>query len=439
MVWRANSSVEVPGLQLMSLHSQYKFNRLLAMTSLLMAVPGAFPAEAREKVLHRFSYYSDGAFPSGLISDRKGNLYGTTYSGGGNNCGITIGECGTIFEIAKDGTETILHAFNGADGAEPSGPLLRDSSGNFYGATAAGGGSCQDDEFGCGTVFKLTRHGEETLVYTFKGGSDGWTPGNLIADASGNLYGVTANGGNPNSACRGYGCGTVFELQPNGNKIALYRFQGGNDGWWPASGMIFDGAGNLYGATFYGGGSTACQYGCGTVFKIAPNGTETVLHDFQGGRDGAVPEAGVITDEAGNLYGITAAGGGTCSTWGASGCGTVFRLAPEGTETILYAFQGGADGSTPIAGVISDLAGNLYGTTSYGGSTSYYCGVGCGTVFKLAPDGTKTVLITFRPKMGEFPGTALLAGRGGALYGTALRGGEGKNSQGYGVVYKLTP
>lgn len=242
----------------------------------------------------------------------------------------------------------------------------------------------------------------QTALYVFQGGSDGASPqAGLITDKAGNLYGTTYYGGG--TGCYGDGCGTVFKLAPDGTETVLYTFQGGNDGEFPQAGLVQDKAGNLYGTTSEGGG-TGCEYnlGCGTVFKLAPDGTETVYYTFGGGSDGGDPQAGLIMDKTGNLYGTTNEGGGTGCDLGL-GCGTVFKVAPGGTETVLHAFcaqQNCTDGANPEAGLIADKAGDLIGTTSLGGGGRADCfgGVGCGTIFKLTSDGTETTLYSFCAK-----------------------------------------
>lgn len=243
---------------------------------------------------------------------------------------------------------------------------------------------------------------KETILYAFQGGSDAASPqAGLIADKGGNLYGTTYYGGG--TGCYGDGCGTIFKLAPDGTETVLYAFRGGNDGEYPQAGLVADKAGNLYGTTSEGAG-TGCfdSDGCGTVFRLAPDGSLTVLHSFTGGSDGGEPEAGLIVDKAGNLYGTTYVGGGTgCDL--SLGCGTVFEVTPGGTETVLHAFcaqQNCTDGGNPQSGLIADKAGNLIGTTSLGGSGRPDCfgGFGCGTIFKLASDGTETTLYSFCAK-----------------------------------------
>ena len=196
----------------------------------------------------------------------------------------------------------------------------------------------------------------------------------MIGDGAGNLYGATAAGGDLN-------LGTVFKLDKTGKETVLHTFTGGADGAQPAAGVIRDKAGNLYGTTAFGG---TCPHfdGCGTVFKLDKTGKETVLYTFMDGGDGGFPEAGLVRDAAGNLYGTTSFGGiFTCSY----GCGTVFKVDTAGKETALYTFTSGADGAQPYAGVILGAAGHLYGTTEYGGDISGACSAGCGVVFMIAP------------------------------------------------------
>jgi uncharacterized repeat protein (TIGR03803 family) len=396
----------------------------------LSSAMGGAPAAAAEKTIYKFRNGSDGATPlSELIADGAGNLYGTTNIGGRGSC--EFGGCGTVFKVTPKGAETILYAFTGgSDGEEPVGGLVVDESGNLYGTAAVGGSS-----FG-GTVFKLAPDGTETTLYTFQDRSDGMYPqSTLLRDGAGDLFGTTLEGGSFNGAdCQDQGCGTVFELKPDGTKLTLYTFQGGSDGWSPTGALIADQSGNLYGTT-EAGGDTTCDggtLGCGTVFKLAPDGTETQLHAFHGGSgDGSGPEGGVIADAAGNLYGTTG-GSGSCPFL-QTGCGTVFRLAPDGTETVLYDFQGGSDGVSPRAGLIMDKNGDLYGTTEYGGGAGCKKFLdGCGTVFKLTPDGKETVLARFEGKNGNEPTASLLL-LNNTLYGTTSTGGHQKN----GVVFEL--
>ncbi len=396
--------------------------------ALLGTVTGQ-PIFASEKILHSFESGSDGAWPyDGLIADSAGDLYGTTNVGGGGNC--QFGGCGTVFRLTSSGTETVLYSFQGgSDGAYPYGGLTFDRAGNLFGTTGTGG-NCTES---CGTVFKLGTDGTKHILYAFQGGSDGAVPlGTLFIDRKGNLYGVTGDGGSFNgSECINDGCGTVFELKADGTKVTLYTFQGGSDGAVPQAGLTRGSDGNFYGTTSEGGvNCDGISTGCGTVFKVTPRGDESVLYAFHGESDGYAPDAGLIVDKAGNFYGTTNSGS-SCPSNPTFGCGTVFKVSPSGNETVLYSFQGGADGEHPVGGVVLDKAGNLYGTTYYGGGT--HCkGSGCGTVFKLAPDGTETVLCAFYGKRGQYPEASLLL-KDKKIYGTATQGGSAND----GVVFSL--
>jgi uncharacterized repeat protein (TIGR03803 family) len=360
-------------------------------------------------ILHSFDF-TDGAFPwDTLIIGPGGSLYGTTFSGPGNS-GV-----GSVFKLALDGTETTLYSFTGsADGGEPQAGLVRDSAGNFYGTTGPIGGA--------GAVFKLDRSGTETVLYRFVGANeDGHPMGNLVRDADGNLYGTVSLGS------AGQGSGTVFKIDSSGTETILHEFTGGADGGNPIAGVIRDSAGNLYGTTNLGG-SQACNSGCGVVFKIDPSGAETVLYSFTGGLDGFYPNGGLIQDAAGNLYGTTYFGG-------TIGDGTVFMLTPAGVKTVLYNFIGQpSDGALPVGNLIRDSAGNFYGVTFAGGIRSF------GTVYKLDKNGKETVLYRFKGKPdGQWPETGLTRDSAGNLYGTTVYGGSCSQTTGCGIVFKIAP
>ncbi|MGH6887704.1 MAG: choice-of-anchor tandem repeat GloVer-containing protein [Rhizomicrobium sp.] len=405
--------------------------RLLAGAMLPLAAAAALAAGSASpalanghsfEVVYSFAGGNDGVEPfSNLIKDQAGNLYGTTQIGGRDCSGLG---CGTIFEIAPDGTETVLYAFSDRrkDGNFPDGGLLEDSAGNFYGTTVGGG------THGLGTVFRLAPDGTNTTLHSFNLKAGYWPRASLIADGEGNLYGTTSLGGDTQGCNSGSGCGVLFELAPDGTETVLHKFTGGSDGALPLSGLLRI-AGNFYGTTQYGGGGacTGTTSGCGIVFELAKgkghSWTEKVLYAFQGGTDGFNPIGTLIADSAGNLYGTTAQGGNSGCV---DGCGTVFKLAPDGTETVLYAFPGGDGGAAPVAGVIVDK-GNLYGTTEEGGASND------GTVFSLAPDGTLTTLHSFAGSDGEYPGRGALLEVGPYLYGTTVDGG----SAGDGVVFRV--
>ncbi|MGA7078008.1 MAG: choice-of-anchor tandem repeat GloVer-containing protein [Terriglobales bacterium] len=374
----------------------------LALVCVLLLVVRIAHAQS-ETVLYSFLGAPDGANPiAGVILDAKGNLYGTTDNGGTSGLG-------TVFKLAPDGDETVLYSFAGhAEGANPYAGLVRGKKGYLYGATLYTG-----DNETYGTLFKVSPKGVHTVLYAFTGGADGADPygENLILDKAGNLYGTGYSGGT-------FEEGVVFEFSASGTESVLYSFTGGTDGARPYAGVVEDKLGNFYGTTLQGG-----AFGLGTVYKVTPSGTETVLHSFAGGSDGATPYGGVILDSKGNLYGTTAGGG-------SSSAGIVFKLSPSGTETLLHTFAGGADGANPTVALVRDKAGNLYGTTSGGGSSND------GTVFEFSPSGTHTILYTFTGGAdGAEPGSDLILDKQGNLYGTTIGGG----TLGLGVVYKVTP
>jgi uncharacterized repeat protein (TIGR03803 family) len=333
-------------------------------------------------------------------------------------------------------------------------------------------------------VYELSANGTETVLHSFAGPpADGATPGaGLVRDGAGNLYGTTVYGG-----AFGYGDGTVFEVSASGAETVLYDFgqsssdgvlpQGGlvrdavgnlygtttdggasgdgtvfrlsptgketvlesfdiSDGWSP-QGNLIDGTGGLIGATLQGGGGSACLHGCGTVFMVDEAGQETVLYSFAGApADGADPTGSLLRDGAGNLYGTTAYGGQdtACDFSNGTGCGTVFKLTPSGQETVLHGFSGGAGGAGPAAGLVEDSKGNLYGAAGFGGDRTCASG-GCGVVFELSPTGKEKVLYTFTgpPSVGNGPGALLLSGN--AFYGTTGEGG----AYNCGTIFRITP
>ncbi len=336
-----------------------------------------------ESVLHGFTGAPSSCGTTGNPACDGANPYSGVIRDKSNNAfGTTnsggASNMGAVYKLAA-GTETVLHSFTGApsDGAFPYAGVVEDSSGNLYGTTSAGGAS------NSGAVFKVDAAGTETLIYSFTGGTDGGLPyGGLVRNAAGNLFGTTATGGVTTGNCFPSGCGVVFVVTPAGKQHVLYRFTGSPDGASPYSGLVADSTGNLYGTT-YNGGTGACTNGCGVVFELDKAGGETVLYSFKGPpTDGAFPLGGVVRDSAGNLYGTTTYGGATDN-------GAVFELQPSGTETVLYSFTGKTDGAIPRAGLILDTAGNLYGTTYNGGNTGAACGGEpadtCGVVFKVKP------------------------------------------------------
>jgi uncharacterized repeat protein (TIGR03803 family) len=330
-----------------------------------------------ESVLHSFNEGNgDGAYPEGsLLVDASGDLYGTTLLGGDGPCSVT---CGTVFELSPPTNggwiENILDNFNGTDGANPADNLVVGRDGSFYGTTQNGG------EYGRGTAFKLAKGTDgawnETVLYSFTGeGEDGIVPtSGLMFDRFGNLYGTTYAGGNHNK-------GIAFELRQGAKgewtEAVLHSFDG-RDGAYPVAGLVTDTAGNIY-----GGCPNEGPRHNGVVFKLTRGRNNrwafTILYDFPRHKDGWGPVGTLIRDPEGNLYGVTAAGGNTACE---SGCGTVFKMSPRAdgrwSYAVLHRFNG-HDGELPEAGLIWDMHGNLYGTTFYGGTN------GGGAAFEITP------------------------------------------------------
>jgi uncharacterized repeat protein (TIGR03803 family) len=377
-------------------------------------------------VLHSFvGYPTDGGQPvAGLLMDAAGNLYGTTLYGGNNDsCQDSGIGCGTVFELDTERVETVLHNFNGPDGATPYGNLIMDAKGRLYGTTTYGGvtTSCSGTGYaGCGVVFMLSA-GKETVLHRFTGGADGaWPVGGVVMDTRGSLYGTTNAGGSA-------GGGVAFKLVGT-KETVLHSFTGGKDGNYLTAGLLMDAAGNLYGTDVFGG-DIDCDYpdGCGVVFKLTGKQL-SVLYSFTGPPDGANPEASLLMDAVGNLYGTTADGGEGYNA------GTVFELSRSGNERVLHRFRVNYrvqhDGVSPVSAVVRDAHGNTYGTTEEGGLD------GDGVVYKITPDGKETILHSFCSadcSDGAHP-NALIIDVQGNLYGTAFGGGV----NGKGTIFKIT-
>jgi uncharacterized repeat protein (TIGR03803 family) len=383
----------------------------LALICVLISIAASQPAEAQTyTILHTFTAGADGAEPQyWLVGDANGNLYGTTWAGGCNPaCNY-----GTVYKIDVNGNESVIHVFPSyeGDGEQPSSALVMDSAGNLYGTTQNGGtpeyGCAQPPgATGCGTVYKLTANAQESVLYNFlptsaqiptgpvllnggklygaasgttsgglvyqlgtssglamlyqfTGGTDGAEPfQGLIRNKAGNLYGTTEDGGTS-------GVGTIFMLDPAGNKTTLHNFTG-PDGAYPSGPLLMDATGNLYGVTREGGTSLI-----GTLFELDTNNNLTVLYSFIGGSQGAYPSGNLFRDGAGNFYGTTEQGGGSKD-------GTVYKVTPAGAETVLHAFTGSPDGESP-SGLLY-YRGALYGTTGGGGDPTCQCGI----VYKLS-------------------------------------------------------
>jgi uncharacterized repeat protein (TIGR03803 family) len=370
---------------------------------------------------------------AGLIMDASGNLYGVAESGG-------IYGAGVVYELSRTTggawSETVLYNFKGGaeDGAQPHATLMADSAGNLYGTTVAGGPAGRTCRTGCGTVFMLTASAggwQESVLYFFTGGAGGSVPyAGVVMDSAGNLYGATLDGGAANA-------GMLYKLTPGAagwQQTVLYSFQGRPDGSAPYPTPVLDAAGNLYGTTNAGG-----PRNLGIVYMLAPQAdgswTEQVLHGFAGGADGANPLAGLIFDRSGNLYGTTSYGG-------TSNCGIAFALGPNAaggwTERLLHTFLGvtAYDGENPN-GLTFDAHGSLYGTTTGGGVDNP------GTIFKMTHNSgggwQETVLYSFTAgDDGAYPSSGVVLDPAGNIYGTTLWGGPSGDTTG-GVAFEFTP
>ncbi|MFZ0311873.1 MAG: choice-of-anchor tandem repeat GloVer-containing protein [Candidatus Korobacteraceae bacterium] len=411
-----------------------------AIATLLLVA--ATPAQAQTfTVLHNFTGALDGKFPNtGLTMDSAGNLYGTTAYGGfyGNDClgaGGNTG-CGTIFKLVHKSAGWVfnpLYQFLGdstGDGASPLGRVIFGPDGALYG-TAAYGGLQTSGCNGCGTVFKLTPppqvcrgvlcSWDETQLYAFSGGDGAFPMGEIAFDAAGNLYGATQSGG-PG----GYQ-GTAFELTPahgTWTRTLLHDF-GDAGGTQPMGGVQLDHAGNVYGTAFFGGDGQE-----GTVFQLVPSGSGWTLHVityFTLSSGGDNPAAGVILDQAGNLYGATSNGQPNP---------VAFEISPfDGgwTYNTLYTWANFFGGGGPVASLVMDSAGNLYGTTSFAGAYSE------GSVFELTPANGSWIYTDLHDftggSDGGYPKSNIVLDASGNLYGTASQGGQYSD----GVIFEITP
>ena len=358
-----------------------------------------------------------------LETDSAGNIYGTTVLGG------EFGS-GTIFQLTPTPNgwqHTVLYSFTGgADGGEPYKGVTIDWRGNLYGTAVTGGsGSC---EGGCGVVYKLTKSGgtwNQTVIHAFTGGDDGSGPGaRVTVDRGGNVYGMTPTGGT-------YGVGTIYKIRPHAGSWdfqVIHTFTGGADGASGSAGRMLLQLNRLYGAATVGG-----LYGNGVVFKLTPTAVGEwdfrVLYSFHGQPDGSFPY-GALLRVSGKIYGTTYYGG-------ENNIGAVYELSPrrvgEWDGRVIYSFQNGSDGNSPISNLVRDAVGNLYGTTSEGGS-------GSGTIFKLTPIGggqwTESVVHPFEgPPDGGFSYNGMVVDRFGNFYGATVHGGTEDD----GCVYKFTP
>jgi len=416
----------MPGIR--ALHSTF-----VILIAFLISLPFA-SAAPKERVIHTFHGNPDGANPSvRLISDGHGGFYGTAGTGGEFNEGC-------VFHLApgSDGAwrESILYSFSGPDGDSPDSSLIFDAAGNLYGTTAAGGA------FSGGVAFELSPSSSlpwtETVLHNFGNGTDGSDPqSELVFDSAGNLYGTTQFGGASGGFENG---GTVYRLSPGSGgwtETILYSFPlnyGGPDGDLPAGTVAIDKAGNLYGVTQAGG-----FYGYGSIFELTPSSDgsyrERIIHSFNL-TDGSLPDATLVFDSAGNLYGTTTFGGDT-TLCPPNGCGTVFRLQRHAdrtwSATVLRALKQ-ADGWCAIGPVAFDSAGNLYAAAECGGA------YGWGSVLQLIPSSTvpwpeRVVHSFINGPDGRFPGAGVIVDGAGHLFGTTIYGGTAD----LGTVFEIVP
>lgn len=427
--------------------------RALLLSLILLAVGSAYGQTnlSTESILHNFCTQAncpDGFDPlAGLTEDASGNFYGTVNSGGSHpsTCPSPSG-CGAVFKLDKAGNYSILYNFcsktSCTDGETPQAGLTIDASGNLYGTTLYGGTHHTDPNANSGgTVFKVDSAGNATVLYSFcaqANCADGYfTYAGVTLDASGNIYGTTTSGGASDY-------GTVFKLNSAGTYSVLHNFcsqANCADGGIPEAGLIVDASGNLYGTAYAGGAKSA-----GTLYKLDSTGNFTVLYTFCSATncsDGAAPLTSLIKDASGNLYGTTSSGGG------GYGAGTVFKLDSGGNYSVLHSFctQGNCkDGGSPRS-LIEDAAGNFYGTTSGGGALP-----GAGTVFRLSSTGDYFNVYYFCSQGGyqctdgyipiiapPIPAGNLIEDSSGNLYGMTSSGGTGIWSNDVGVIFKLSP
>jgi uncharacterized repeat protein (TIGR03803 family) len=408
------------------LEPKRRFQVKLALSILALTLLVTAASAQTFSVFYTFNF-TDGSAPNGgLILDPAGNFYGTTQFGGSYNRGI-------IFKLSSTGQQTVLYTFTGStDGGIPIGRLIRDHAGNLYGITSLGG----DPTCSCGTVFQLTPTGSLNTLHAFLGGADGsQNQGQAelgLLMINDNLYGSASFGGV--SGCDGsLGCGVLFEVTLAGVETVLYRFTGHADGAFPQD-LINDEAGNIYGET---GGSYLPGNG-GTIFKLNTSGNLTTLYTFPEGAAGTSPRWRLLRTPQGVFYGVTQFGGNTTTcALGTVGCGVAFSVNAQGTEQVLHTFgETAGDGEEPSGGLLDD-AGNGYGTTFYGGTVTSTCTFGCGVVSRGTAGGNYSVIYSFTGAADGFnPAGGLARDSSGNIYGATLNGGNGG---GNGVIYKITP
>lgn len=383
-------------------------------------------AHAGTTIIYSFAGGADGEYAdTDLVRDTGGNLYGSTVQGGNS-------ASGTVWELTPSNgnwTHSVLYSFSGgSDGGEPYKGVTLDGQGNIFGTAVTGGsGSCDG---GCGVVYKLTNSGgtwTQSVIYSFTGGNDGLDPGaGLTIDSNGDVYGTTPGGGV-------YGYGTIFRLHRTGGGAwkfkVLHAFNGGSDGNGGSAGRLVLAGNHLYGTATAGGND-----GQGTAFQLTRNVNGhwkfKSIYEFTGEPDAGFPYGGLALDNSGNLYGTTYYGG-------ASGAGSVYRLGRKSgawSEKLLYSFTGGSDGAAPLGNLVIDSGGNLFGTTSGGGSA------GDGVIFELSPASKtrwkESVEHAFRGSPdGEYAYNGMVGDGAGDYFGATTEGGQSDD----GAIYEFRP
>ncbi|HTR23516.1 MAG TPA: choice-of-anchor tandem repeat GloVer-containing protein [Terriglobales bacterium] len=406
----------------------FPFRGVAAYIIIFVLCVAAVPSTAQTYTTLVTFDVTNGANPyfGPLVQGRDGNLYGTTEGGGANSAG-------TVFKMTLDGTLTPLYSFcaqlNCADGEDPVAGLVLGTDGNFYGTTLSGGGFGNCSSTGCGTIFKISPTGNLSTIHSF--GSlpgDGFQPvAGLVQGNNGSFYGTTGEGFD----------GTFFRISSSGTFKELHDFYP-PEGIFPWTGPTLGSDGSFYGTTVGGGTSSACNDGCGTVYKIKPTGKLTTLHSF-GLADGASPYSGTVQASDGNFYGTTTLGGinpNSCTFVVASeACGTIFQITATGQLTSLYYFCSVGiclDGLDAFGTLIQATDGNLYGTTVQGGLFTL------GVLFQVTTSGSFQVLHNFDRDNGGNPSAGLVQATNGKLYGTTFYGGSSQNCPyGCGSIYSL--
>jgi len=347
-----------------------------------------------------------------VAQGRDGNLYSTASQGGANGVGAA-------YRITPAGTLTEIYSFSRAGGFLPFGGFTLGKDGNFYGTTYGGSSNGDPNNF-YGTIFKLAPNGKLTYLYTFTNGADGAFPyAPPVQGRDGNWYGTTTFGG--------LGYGTIYKITPAGKFSTLYQFDQ-THGDTPYAPLVRGTNGSFFGTTYYGGAN-----GNGVIFKITSGGKFAVVYNFDA-THGSQPIGALIQASDGNFYGTTRFGG-------SSGNGVAFRMPPSGQGlTVLYSMNATTDGQQPYAALVEGTDGNFYSTNSQGGAPNQSCGqYGCGTLFKISPQGAFSVIHNFDYSAGSTPYTPVIQHTNGMLYGTTDIGGSGVRDTctGCGVFYEL--